>query len=134
MPSALSYHPKRGEQKMAQQKLSIDPKADQRDGINPKNLVGINAEFVIYHNPETGEPLDMEMRNGKNGPFKQYTLHLQTPSGEYRKLQFLFEKDLAPIARAYGNDPSGWQGQPVVVTASNVQREKGVFAQVELRA
>lgn len=96
--------------------VQIDKNADI-GGLRPSEYINKSASFIIGDNGD-GDALDVEEREPKNGDgkFKQYTLHLKD-GDEPQRIRFLFERDVAKLAQAYGEDSTGWLEKPVTVTA-----------------
>lgn len=84
-------------------------------GIRPQDLNDKGEDFTICPNDD-GFCVTVEERTAKKGgKFQQYNLHLCDMNGNKRRLGFLFESHLAPLARAFGDDPTQWDGKDVTV-------------------
>lgn len=118
---------------MAEQKLRISAKADIR-GIRPEDITN-GANYRITADKDTPILVADERtpKKGK-GSFTQYTLNLVDSKNVDCQLRFLFERHLAPLARAWGEDPEAWTGRLIHVKGVQVQREAGTFWDVEVDA
>jgi hypothetical protein len=93
--------------------FEINPDADTA-GIRPQDITD-GIAFVLDMD-DSGNVCTVNQRASRTGgEFKQYTLH-GTVNGEKRRLSFLFEKQLAPIAREFGRNPAAWVGKTLFVT------------------
>lgn len=105
----LPFFSSRGVETMTEQKtLFIDPNADV-SGIRPADL----TEPLVIEITDTDPVVTVEERQAKSGgKFDQYTLNLKD-----RRVSYLFQRDLAPLAKEWGGDPSEWKGKKVSITA-----------------
>lgn len=114
---------------MTDSKLSsfeINPDADV-SGIRPQDITQ-GIVFVIDMD-DSGLTCTVNERPSRTGgSFKQYTLHGKV-NGEKKRLSFLFEKQLAPLARQWGRNPAAWVGKRLF--AQGVQR--GQFWDVNIQ-
>lgn len=93
--------------------IRISKTADT-SGIKPEDCVS-GASFTICADND-GVVCEQTEREGKQGTFKQYALHLQDAQGNKRMLSFLFEKHLAVLSRAFGSEnPDDWAGKQINV-------------------
>jgi len=101
-------------------------------GIRPEDCQA-GATFFIARN-EKGFIVESEQRAGKNGKFTQYTLHVTDTNGNARRLNYLFEKHLAPLSRDFQqDDPQQWEvGKEIIVTG--FQKKDSKFWDVKLDA
>lgn len=96
--------------------MKISKEADI-SGINPADLIGKEEEYTITAPEEEDDCLTAEDREARNGgTFTQYTLHLLDGSDDKKRLSYLFERHLVPLAKAHGEDSTNWIGQKVIVT------------------
>lgn len=105
--------------------FEIDTEADVA-GIRPEDITN-GIKFVLDMNEQGLTCTVNERASRTGGNFKQYTLHGKV-DGVSRRLSFLFEKDLAPIARAWGRNPASWVGKTLFVQGV----QKGAFWNVEM--
>lgn len=98
-------------------------------GLKPEEFIDTKAIFEILTPPE-------EMDNGRD--FKQYSLKVRnTTTGTESLLNFLFERQLSPVARRYGGEDDelkNWVGKHLNVTAikGKPNAEGKVYANFEL--
>lgn len=98
-------------------------------GLNPEEFLDSKAVFEILAPPT-------EMDNGRD--FKQWSIKVRnTVTSNESMLNFLFERQLAPVARAYGGEDDelqNWVGKHLNVTAIKGKPNKDgkVFANFEL--
>jgi hypothetical protein len=93
--------------------FEIDPNADVA-GIRPQDITdGVAFEVDMDDNGKVCTVQERPSRTG--GSFKQYTINGKV-DGVKRRLSFLFEKDLAPLAREWGRNPASWVGHTLFVT------------------
>lgn len=84
-------------------------------GIRPQDLPMEGQQFTIQANAD-GATVTVDTRKAKKGgDFQQYTLHVTDKNMNRRRLSYLFESHLAPLARAYGDNPLEWDGQTCTV-------------------
>lgn len=95
--------------------MEINPNADKA-GLNPTNYLNKPQQFTIVE-AQDGDCLEAEERTAKKGgEFVQYGLHLKDSAGMTGVARYLFERDLALTAKAYGSDTKTWIGKPVQLT------------------
>jgi len=69
---------------------------------------------------------DEDRKANAGGKFTQYTLTLLRIDGSKTQIRFLFESDLAPLSRKYGEDPADWINKQVVVDVKAENDSKGI--------
>jgi len=96
-------------------------------GLNPQDFLNTSGIFEILEPPR-------EMDTGRD--FTQYAIKVKDTDGNEHMLNFLFDRQLSPIARAYGGEDEqlkDWVGKHLNVTAVKGKPNKDgkVFANFE---
>lgn len=102
-------------------------------GIRPKDMTA-PERMTIFVPEGIDDCLEAEKRENKKdgGEFTQYVLHLQDADEAHRVLRFLFEADLAPLAKAYGGESATWGGNMVELRPIETKRDGKVFINAEI--
>jgi len=115
--------------------VKVDANADIA-GIRPQDFLGKPTEFEIV--PTTDDGVDClaveprAMKKGK-GSFNQFTLFLKDKTGVRRTLQYLMERDIAPLSKAWGEESSGWIGNKIVLDAREDVRDGKTYTRPVLK-
>ena len=103
--------------------FEISPDSDT-SGIRPEDITG-GIAFVIGTDAN-GRCVTQEKRTAKDGgKFIQYTIY-GTVDGEKKRISYLFDRDLAPLARGWGKQPQLWLGKTAFVTG--IKDRKGYWS------
>ena len=103
--------------------VKINPNADIA-GIMPKTVAETPITCTLVAPEDADDCVTMETRTAKaGGTFTQYALHLQDAEQNSRIAKFLFDRHLAPLAKAWGEDSVNWIGESVTISAESVTRK-----------